>query len=68
VLIEGRGVPQSRLHGRAGSSKRVVLVALAGNVLVALSKFVAAGLSGSAAMLSEGVHSAIDCSNELRLL
>jgi len=66
--MEGRTVTRSRSQNKAGSSKRVVYVALAGNVLVALSKFVAAGLSGSALMLSEGVHSTIDCSNELLLL
>ncbi|MBV8193445.1 MAG: cation diffusion facilitator family transporter [Alphaproteobacteria bacterium] len=59
---------RSRSQGNAATSKRVVHVALAGNVLVAVTKFVAAGLSGSASMLSEGVHSAIDCSNELLLL
>src|SRR6267142_1641918 len=50
------------------ASKRVVHAALLGNILVALTKFVAAGLTGSSAMASEAIHSLVDTGNEILLL
>jgi cation diffusion facilitator family transporter len=52
----------------SASSKRVVWVALAGNLLIALTKAAAAAWTGSAAMLSEAVHSFVDTGNEVLLL
>lgn len=52
----------------AHSSRRVVYVALGSNLLIAIAKFASALVSGSAAMLSEGVHSLIDTGNQALLL
>ena len=49
-------------------STRVLYTALAGNIAIAVIKFIAAAYSGSSAMLSEGVHSLVDSVNELVLL
>jgi cation diffusion facilitator family transporter len=52
----------------SASSKKVIYAALAGNGLIAVTKFIAAAITGSSAMFSEGIHSVVDTGNQVLLL
>ena len=50
------------------SDKKVIYAALIGNSAIAVMKFIAAFISGSAAMLAEAFHSSADTGNQIMLL
>ena len=50
------------------ASKLPLYTALGANLAIAVTKFIAAGVTGSSAMLSEGIHSVVDTLNEILLL
>ena len=52
----------------SGSAKKTIYAAMGANFAIAVTKFFAASVTGSSAMLSEGIHSVVDTGNELLLL
>lgn len=52
----------------AGGSNIAIYGAIGANILIAVSKFIAAGFTGSSAMMAEGIHSLVDTGNGLLLL
>jgi cation diffusion facilitator family transporter len=52
----------------SSGSKKVIFAALIGNSLIAVTKFTAAFVTGSSAMMSEGIHSLVDTGNQVLLL
>ena len=50
------------------TSTRTLVIALLANLGIAVPKFVAAAITGSSAMLTEGVHSVVDSTNQLLLM
>jgi cation diffusion facilitator family transporter len=67
-----RGGPAEHQGGPSGQpargGKRALIAALAANLGIAITKFVAFAITGSASMLAEAVHSVADSGNEVLLL
>lgn len=55
-------------EGGHSGGRRAILAALAANLGIAVTKFIAFALTGSASMLAEGVHSVADCGNQALLI
>jgi cation diffusion facilitator family transporter len=49
-------------------SRTPIYTALVANLAIAVTKLIAAAITGSSAMVSEGIHSLVDTSNEVLLL
>jgi len=71
------GTPLTRSHASnesaiircvASGSKKVIYAALIGNTGIAVTKFIAAAVTGSSAMLAESIHSVVDTGNQVLLL
>lgn len=56
------------VEARQESSRKVIHAAVLANLGIAAAKFVVAAITGSAAMLAEGIHSAVDTGNEFLLM
>lgn len=52
----------------ASGGQKVIYTALAGNLAIAIAKFVAVAMTGSSSMLADGVHSLVDTGNQSLLL
>ncbi|RYX97824.1 MAG: cation diffusion facilitator family transporter [Comamonadaceae bacterium] len=60
----------TRIHPAPDKTESPIAVygAIAANIAIAITKFIVAGVTGSSAMLSEGIHSAVDTFNGVLLL
>jgi cation diffusion facilitator family transporter len=54
--------------GKQDATRKVIYAAILANLGIAAAKFGVAAVTGSAAMVAEGIHSAVDSGNELLLL
>ncbi|MEH1853275.1 MAG: cation diffusion facilitator family transporter [Nostoc sp.] len=50
------------------SSNKTIYAAMGANLAIAITKFIAASITGSSAMISEGIHSVVDTGDQLLLL
>lgn len=59
---------KTKVKSARSKTRQTIYAAIAGNFLVAITKFGAAFWTGSSAMLSEGIHSIVDTGNQVLLL
>ena len=60
--------PDAAQEAPRKGSQKVIYAAIVANLAIATAKFIVAGITGSAAMVAEGIHSAVDTGNEFLLL
>jgi cation diffusion facilitator family transporter len=51
------------MAGAQGESRIAIVAAVVGNLIIAIIKFIAGGITGSSAMIAEGIHSLVDTGN-----
>jgi len=61
-------MPKQTAPTEGNESKTAIFAAIFGNLAIAVTKFIASALTGSSAMLSEGIHSVVDTGNGLLML
>ena len=66
-LADGQDARTDKAEAR-GESPRAVIAAVLANIAIGVVKFIAAFISGSSAMISEGIHSIVDSGNGLLIL
>ena len=53
---------------KQSSGNKSIYAALIANLLIAITKFIAGGFTNSSSMISEGIHSTVDTTNQVLLL
>ena len=65
-VLDGQGAKSGEVT--QGESPKAVIAAVLANIAIGIVKFIAAAVSGSSAMVSEGIHSIVDSGNGLLIL